>query len=90
MDFDTSRQESDRALLNDTAEMIDLPPGGGVGGEMAFVVIGQWRPHEQEGLPRFPLIPICVIPLSDSLWTQTVVWHHPCLLHNQNVFSYSF
>lgn len=37
MDFDTNRQESDQALLNDTAEMTDLPPGGGVGGETALV-----------------------------------------------------
>lgn len=33
MDFDRSRQKSDQAHLNDMAEMINLPPGGGGGQE---------------------------------------------------------
>lgn len=35
-------------------------------------------------IPSYPCL--CNFP-SDFAWTQTVVWHHPCLLHNQNVFS---
>lgn len=41
MDFDVRREKSDQAHLNDNAEMINLPPGGGGGwGESAGRVIG--------------------------------------------------
>lgn len=70
------------------AEMANVPTGGRGGAEREYLWSHRvMKASAAGGFTEVPSYPCLWNSPSDFTWTQAVVWHHLCLLHNQCVFS---
>lgn len=84
MYFDTKKAKAVRTHLDDTAEMSNMSAGDGSRRQESFC---RSLPSPAGGLTQIPCYSYSHNSSSDFTQNQTVVWHHLCLLHNQDIFS---
>lgn len=69
------------------AEMSNVSAGSGRGWRESICSHGMVEASPAGGFTQIPCYPYSCNSPSDFIQNQTVVWHHPCLLHNQDTFS---